>query len=256
LGSLALFVGGVLTVLAGLVLNTYLHPQPPPLTVEQVNAAVAQALTVVTPPPSNAAEVYQHILPTLVLIQTEHTLDSSATADLGTGVVISADGSIVTALHVVTQALTINLTFADGTTATADLLSVAPEHDTAILRPSRVPAGLLPAPLGDPASVAIGDDAYVVGNPFGLYGSLSSGVISALSRSFTPAPNAPPIDGLFQIDAAVNDGSAGGPLLNRSGEVVGIVVGLVNPTASEVFVGIGFAVPIDDALEPIITPEF
>jgi S1-C subfamily serine protease len=85
---------------------------------------------------------------------------------------------------------------------------------------------------------------------------MSSGVISARERGFAPSPEVEPITGLFQIDAAVNDGTAGGPLLNRAGEVVGIVVGLANPTDSEVFVGIGFAVPIDIALEPIIQPEF
>ena len=90
----------------------------------------------------------------------------------------------------------------------------------------------------------VGDEAFVVGNPFGLYGSLSAGVISGFNRSFQPVGSTSKLQGLIQIDAAVNPGNSGGPLLNRDGEVIGIVTGLVNPTRQDVFVGVGFAVPI------------
>jgi S1-C subfamily serine protease len=103
---------------------------------------------------------------------------------------------------------------------------------------------VIPAVLGNPNALRVGDEAYAVGNPFGLYGSLSSGVISGFERAFEDKDSNRSIEGLIQIDTAVNPGNSGGPLLNRYGQVVGIVVGVLNPTEQEFFVGIGFAVPI------------
>lgn len=94
----------------------------------------------------------------------------------------------------------------------------------------------------------VGDEVYVVGNPFGFYSSMSSGVISGFNRAFRPAGRESAIEGLIQFDAAANPGNSGGPLLNRSGHVIGIVTGLVNPTDENFFIGIGFAVPIDVAV--------
>ena len=106
---------------------------------------------------------------------------------------------------------------------------------------------LVPAVLGNPNAMNIGDDVYVVGNPFGLYGSMSAGVISGFDRSFKPLGTDYELHGLIQIDAAVNPGNSGGPLLNRAGQVIGIVEGILNPTDEAFFVGIGFAVPINVA---------
>jgi S1-C subfamily serine protease len=102
----------------------------------------------------------------------------------------------------------------------------------------------------------VGDEAYAVGNPFGLYGSMSAGVISGFGRSFNPPNSDQKLHDLIQIDAAVNPGNSGGPLLNRDGQVVGIVVGIVNPTEQEVFIGIGFAVPIDIAGSAAGLPQY
>ena len=93
----------------------------------------------------------------------------------------------------------------------------------------------------------VGDEAYAVGNPFGLYSSMSAGVISGFNRTFQPRNTNLTLKGLIQIDAAVNPGNSGGPLLNRYGEVIGIVEGLANPTEQNFFVGIGFAIPINVA---------
>ncbi len=165
-------------------------------------------------------------------------------AGLGSGVVVSDQGDILTSLHVVTAATSIQLTFADGTQSAGVVVAEQPENDIAVLRAEQPPAQLFPAILGNPNAMRVGDEAFAVGNPFGLYSSLSAGVISGFNRSFRPENSSQPIEGLIQIDAAVNPGNSGGPLLNRAGQVIGIVTALVNPTEQEVFIGIGFAVPI------------
>ncbi len=242
------FALGVLAALTALLLYGALFPTPAPLTPAQVGEAVAQAMASATAPPARSASVYQAIMPSLVLVQTEAPgAGEGAQPGLGSGVVVTDDGAILTSLHVVAGAQTITVTFADGTRSGAQVVAEQPASDIAVLQASEPPALLVPATLGNPGAVRVGDEAYVVGNPLGLYGSLSAGVVSGLDRSFQPPDSAQALSGLIQIDAAVNPGNSGGPLLNRDGQVIGIIAGLVNPTEQEVFIGLGFAVPIDVA---------
>jgi S1-C subfamily serine protease len=162
-------------------------------------------------------------------------------------VIVNRDGAILTALHVVDHATNIRVTFADGTRSSATIATSQPEKDIAVLQAQTLPQLFVPATLGNARAMQVGDEAYVVGNPFGLYSSMSAGVISGFDRSFQPPGSARAVEGLIQVDAAVNPGNSGGPLLNRSGQVVGIVTGIVNPTSESFFIGIGFAVPIDAA---------
>jgi S1-C subfamily serine protease len=246
--SAAPFASGVLAALVALLLYNVLVPSPRPLTTREVNDTVAQALASATPPPAFSARVYQVIHPSLVLIQTHAPgADGKPGDGLGSGVVIDDSGDILTSLHVVANATDIQLTFADGTQSSAQVTVTQPENDIAVLRASQPPAQLVPATLGNPNAMRVGDEAFVVGNPFGLYGSMSAGVISGFGRSFQPTNSDQKLQGLIQIDAAVNPGNSGGPLLNRDGQVVGIVAALVNPTEQDVFIGIGFAVPINVA---------
>jgi len=201
-----------------------------------------------TPPPALASRVYQAIRPSFVLIQVEEPgADGKTENGIGSGVIIDDMGDILTSLHVVANATTIKLTFADGTEATGEVINKQPENDIAVVGASALPSVLVPATLGNPNAMHVGDEAFVVGNPLGLYASMSSGVISGFDRSFKPESGEQRLEGLIQIDAAVNPGNSGGPLLNRAGQVVGIVAGLVNPTEQKVFIGIGFAVPINVA---------
>ena len=228
-----------------LLLYHILVPGPHQLTKREVSVSVAQALASATPPPAFSARVYQVIQPSLVLVQAQASGTNGTVAqDLGSGVIVDAQGDILTSLHVVSQATAIHLTFADGTQSPAQVTTAQPQDDIAVLRALQPPARIVPATLGNPNTMRVGDEAFVVGNPFGLYGSMSAGVISGFNRSFQPVGSASKLQDLIQIDAAVNPGNSGGPLLNRDGEVIGIVTGLVNPTKQDVFVGVGFAVPI------------
>ena len=249
--SAVLFVGGMLAALAALTLYNLLNPAPAALTLREVNDTVAEAMASATPPPAYSARVYQAIRPAIVLVQVHDVpkagQDEEEGNGLGSGVVINADGDILTSLHVVTNTNAITLTFADGTESPGEVIATQPDHDIAVLRASNPPADVVPAVLGNPHAMNVGDEAFAVGHPFGLYGSMSTGIISGFDRTFRPPDSDRRLRGMIQIDAAVNPGNSGGPLLNRYGQVVGIVTGLANPTDQNFFVGIGFAVPIDVA---------
>ena len=223
-------------------------PGPHQLTQGDVRDTVASVLASQTPAPAASELVYQAIRPSLVLVETQlPTGTGKAGEGIGTGVIIDQAGDILTCLHVVAGADAIQLTFADGTKSTAQVTVRQPEHDIAVLRAATPPSVIVPATLGNPNAIRVGSDAFVVGNPFGLYGSMSSGVVSGLGRSFQVPNSSQVLQNLIQVDAAVNPGNSGGPLLNRDGQVIGIVDALVNPTKEGVFIGIGLAVPIDVA---------
>lgn len=248
------FASGVLAAFAALLLYNVLFPAPSPLTLNEVNSSVTEALAAATPAPAYSSLVYQMIRPSIVLIQTNgpevedtEEVDEERSGGLGTGVVINEDGDILTSLHVITDAVEIRLFFADGTEASGQVVATEPANDIAVLRPNQLPELLVPAVLGNPRAMHIGDEAFAVGHPLGLYGTMTTGVISGFERTFRPPNSEQRIEGLIQFDAAVNPGNSGGPLLNRYGQVIGIVTGLANPTEQNVFIGIGFAVPINVA---------
>jgi S1-C subfamily serine protease len=202
--------------------------------------------------PLTVAQVYQTVLPSLVSIRSTGRAGPAASAaksmtesSTGTGVIANADGTIITAAHVVAGAVAIQVTYTDGTTAAAEVKSADPARDIAMLTPAKGPETLVPATLG--GGVEVGDDVVAMGNPLGLTASTTSGVVSGLNRTMSREAGGD-ITGLIQFDAAVNPGSSGGPLLNDRGQVAGIVVALANPTDAGTFIGIGFAVPIGAAL--------
>lgn len=251
------FASGVFGALLVLFFYNLLIVRPNQLTVEDVNMSVAIAMASATPAPANSALVYQVIQPSLVLIQVEEKhQDAESDFGLGSGVVVDSFGNILTSLHVVDGATIIKVTFADGTESEAAIVNSMPERDIAVLQAYDTPLFVVPAVLGNPNSMRVGDEAYVVGNPFGLYSSMSSGVISGFDRVFRVSNSNLEIPGMIQFDAAANPGNSGGPLLNRSGHVIGIVTGLVNPTDDTFFVGIGFAVPITVAVGGMGSPPY
>ena len=249
LRKLAPVASGALAALLVVVIYTATRPEPDRVTLDDVEGTVADAMASATLPPAVSAEVYQAILPSLVIIRTEGIpSDSNSNEEdpgvgIGSGVIINSDGAIVTALHNVENATEIQAIFADGTRSLATIATVQPENDIAVLMPFTPPEIFVAATVGG-TGMRIGDEVFAIGNPLGLAGSMSAGVISGLDRSFSPAGGGQTLEGLIQFDAAVNPGNSGGPLMNRYGHVIGIVTGLINPTKQEVFIGIGFAVPI------------
>ncbi len=243
------FAWGIFAALFVLFFYNLLIVTPNQLTVEQVNTSVAQAMASATSAPAYSSLVYQTIQPSLVLIQVEEK-HKNAESDygLGSGVIVDSFGNILTSLHIVKGASTIKVTFADGTESEAIIVQELPEIDIAVIQAYDTPLSVVPAVLGNPNAMHVGDEAFVVGNPFGLYSSMSAGVISGFDRVFKLTNSDIEIEGMIQVDAAINPGNSGGPLLNRDGQVVGIVTGILNPTDDSFFVGIGFAVPIMTAV--------
>jgi S1-C subfamily serine protease len=205
---------------------------------------VGKAIEDLRSAPATLVAVYRQILPSLVQIEARTPSSKGDGGGFGTGVIVNRNGAILTAFHVVEGATTIRLSFVDGTDSIGHVVSADADNDIAVLVPERPPQPIVPAVLGGVGQV--GDEAYAVGHPLGFVGSLSSGVISGLDRRIE-APGGRTLRGLIQFDAAVNPGSSGGPLLNRGGQVIGIVTALANPTRDGYFSGIGFAVPIGAA---------
>jgi putative serine protease PepD len=180
---------------------------------------------------------------------------------LGSGVIVDADGRILTNNHVVAGADQLRVTLADGRTAEATVLDADPDADLAVLQLDGVD-NLTPAALGDSDDVTVGDQVIAIGSPGGLDGTVTTGIVSALDREVTvpSEQRTMPWQGqdastttyqAIQTDASINQGNSGGPLFNSAGEVIGINSAIYSPVSgpdgSAGSVGIGFAIPSDDA---------
>jgi S1-C subfamily serine protease len=171
----------------------------------------------------------------------------SESVNIGSGVVITDRGVILTNYHVIAGARRLKVRFYDGHESDATVVGVQPEKDLAVIRATSLPDDLPAATLGSSRNLAPGDEVVAVGFPFGVGPSVSGGVVSGLDREFVSAESKQDLDHLIQFDAAANPGNSGGPLVNMDGEVVGIVTAILNPTKSNTFVGIGFATTIESA---------
>src|ERR1022692_1559291 len=164
----------------------------------------------------------------------------------GSGIVINSSGTILTNYHVIENAIKVTVSFEKGQTVDAQVVGKDPSNDLAVLRVPTDGLTLHPLTLGDSSGVQVGDPVLAIGNPFDLERTLTTGVISALQRQIT-APNGFTIDNVLQTDAPINPGNSGGPLLNASGQVIGINSQIETGGSGNGSVGIGFAVPINTA---------
>lgn len=245
--------GLALATLLGLLIQS-LWPTPPErkLTQQDIDAAVLKTLET-TALPSPAARAAAAIAPSVVRVQS-YTTDGKGGEEqhgVGTGVVIVNSGVILTNLHVVAGAQRIEVTFFDGSTSPAYIGNTQMENDLAVLQARQVPDDLEPATLRSTTGLRPGDGVIAVGFPFGIGPSVTDGVISGLGRSFRSPEGKQVIGNLIQFDAAANPGNSGGPLVTLDGQVVGIVTAILNPGNQRTFIGIGFAVPIENAASAV-----
>ena len=219
----------------------------PALTQKDIDAAVLHTLETKTLP-SPAARAYEAVRRSVVLVRGQRNGDEAdLERSLGSGVVIVDSGIILTNLHVVAGADKVSLRFADGTESEATLVSVQPEHDLAVLQAKTLPDDLQAATMRSTGDLAPGDEVVAVGFPFGIGPSVSAGVVSGLKRDYLSPQGKRVLTNLIQFDAAANPGNSGGPLVTMDGELVGIVTAILNPSEQRTFIGIGFAVPIENA---------
>ena len=252
---MAAYVLVAAVLLAG---HAAIAPPAREITQQDIRGAVLHVLETETLP-SPAAKAYEAVRRSVVRVRgLGHNERGGEDIDksVGSGVVIVDKGIILTNLHVVLGAERVQVVFADGLQSEATVTGVRPEHDLAVLQAQKVPDDLVAATMASTADLRMGDHVFAVGFPFGIGPSLTAGVISGLQREFRSPQGKRLLTNLIQFDAAVNPGSSGGPLVTAKGEVVGIVTGILNPTEQRVFVGIGFAVPIENAAAAAGVPPF
>lgn len=274
----------LLAILLTFSLALSMRPGQRRLTQEDINAAVMKTMETQVMP-SDYARAYDKISPSVVRVisyvkksrlkdekHDKHAKagprpkplgpaegvveDEDVEQGVGTGVVIIDKGVILTNLHVVSGADRIKVIFSDGLEASASISGVQPENDLAVLQASKIPDDMIAATMRSTSDLAPGDKVIAVGFPFGIGPSVSGGIVSGLKRVFRSPEGKQEMKNLIQFDAAANPGNSGGPLVTMDGEVVGIVTAILNPTSARTFLGIGFAVPIENAAAAAGLPPF
>jgi len=257
-GAWIVSAGVTMCVVAAVLLYAQMTPKARAITQEDIDAAVLHTLETVELP-SRAAKAAEAVRESVVRVRglgREQEKDGHVIEGIGTGVVIVDSGIILTNLHVIAGAERVEVTFHDGFESEAAVIGMRPEHDLAVLKALHIPDDLPAATLRSTADLAPGDEVVAVGYPFGIGPSVSAGVISGLARDYRSPKGERVLTNLIQFDAAVNPGNSGGPLVTTDGEVVGIVTAILNPTDQRVFIGIGFAVPIENAAAAIGVSPF
>ncbi|MGQ9627612.1 MAG: S1C family serine protease [Anaerolineae bacterium] len=207
---------------------------PTPLPVEIVSSADAEEQLIIN--------IYARVSPSVVYIQVAEQ-GGFFEEGAGSGFVYDKEGHIVTNHHLVENGGEILVTLADETTVPAQVVGTDPGSDLAVLKIEVPPELLYPVELGDMQGLRVGQRAIVIGNPFGLERTITTGVISSLSRTLSRSDSEFRIAGLIQTDAAINPGNSGGPVLDSRGRVIGVSTAIFTRTG--ISSGIGLAVPVD-----------
>ncbi|CRK55935.1 Outer membrane stress sensor protease DegS [Alloactinosynnema sp. L-07] len=198
--------------------------------------------------PTDLSDIVAKVMPSVVQVGVR----SGNAEGVGSGVILTTDGRILTNNHVVAGAREIQITFADGRKATAEVLGTDSGADLALLQAKGV-SGLTPAVLGDSGDLQVGDTVIAIGSPAGLQGTVTTGIVSALDRdvSIPGRGKGGASYKAIQTDASINQGNSGGPLFDTAGRVIGINSAIYSPVTGQDgaagSVGIGFSIPIDAA---------
>jgi S1-C subfamily serine protease len=244
-----LFVGGVLGATAVLVVVVFLIF--PPVTIPPPDSGLIVSngdgvstvgeTTPIAERTLSLIEIFEKSEPGVVQVNVQKSIQVAGTSSVGSGFVYDSNGHIITNAHVVSDARKIVVTFLDGRSYNAQLVGTDPFTDIAVIKVTVQNTLLHQLPIGDSSKLKVGEQIAAIGNPFGLSGSMTSGIVSQLSR-LLPAQNSGfSIPDVIQTDAAINPGNSGGPLLNMRGEVVGINTAIQSSTGE--FTGVGFAIP-------------
>jgi S1-C subfamily serine protease len=203
-------------------------------------------------------DLYDKVRPSVVEVAstgaTRSVFGTQPTQGLGSGIVLDTSGDILTNYHVVEGANQLTVTLFDQTSASATVVGTDPTGDLAVIKADFTGTTLSPATLGDSDKIRIGESVIAIGNPFGLDGTVTEGIVSGLDRTLAEQQNMP-LRALIQTDAAINPGNSGGPLVNMSGEVIGIDTAIENPSGSGTFAGVGYAIPINAAKQAMTQLE-
>lgn len=214
-----------------------------------IRAPHIQAALAYTPDEEINIRVYRAASPAVVNITTtavtyDFFLNPVPKEGTGSGAIIDRSGHILTNFHVIDDARRLEVTLADGSKWPGRPVGADPSNDLAVIKIEAPAEKLAILPLGDSSRLVVGQKVLVIGNPFGFERTLTVGIVSSLGRSIR-ADNGRLIRGIIQTDAAINPGNSGGPLLNSSGEVIGVSTAIFSPSGGSV--GVGFAVPINTA---------
>jgi S1-C subfamily serine protease len=228
--------------------DLFLTPTAPPVVVVATPTPLSEgAIAEAGAEDALLTHIYQQASPAVVYVRV--LVDDGGTLVLlgsGSGFVIDAEGRIVTNNHVVEQADLVKVTFSDGSVSDAQILGRDPYSDLAVIEVDALPAGLVPLEFGSSSDLQVGERVIAIGNPFGLEGTMTTGIVSAVGRTLaseTSVAGTFSIPEVVQTDAAINPGNSGGPLLDSEGRVVGVNTAI--RTVTGVNSGVGFAVPVD-----------
>jgi 2-alkenal reductase len=223
------------------------------------------------------ADLYERVNPSVVNVQVRRRVEVSGpqipfgfqfpnqpnegfSFGQGSGFVFDGAGHIVTNYHVVESADQVRVVFTDGTVQEAEIIGTDPDTDLAVVRVDELPAGAHPLVIGDSKVLRVGQQVVAIGNPFGLQGTMTAGIVSALGRTLASQAQSEggarfSIPNVIQTDAAINPGNSGGPLLNLAGEVVGVNSAIESRSGQ--FAGVGFAIPSDTVARviPVLIAE-
>lgn len=245
MGNQGFFMGGAIG--AGIVLVIFAvlfisPPQPVAPEIIEKNEQIPSAIGESSLYTKNLSliEIFEKSEPGVVRVNVQKEGSVEGRGGIGSGFVFDKKGHIITNAHVVNDARKVVVTFLDGRSYNADIIGVDKFTDIAVIKVNADLALLHPLSLGDSSNLKVGEPIAAIGNPFGLSGSMTSGIVSQLGR-LLPSGSGYSIPDVIQTDAAINPGNSGGPLLNMRGEIVGINTAIQSTTGE--FTGVGFAIP-------------
>jgi S1-C subfamily serine protease len=240
------FVGGIIGAVMVIAIVAVLFIAPPESLKPEISVTNGHSASIVgetTPLFSKSLsliEIFEKSEPGVVRVNVQRGESEDVSGGVGSGFVFDKKGHIITNAHVVKNANKVIVTFLDGRSYNADVIGSDEYTDIAVIKVNADLVLLNPLSIGDSSNLKVGEGIAAIGNPFGLSGSMTSGIVSQLGR-LLPSGSGYQIPDVIQTDAAINPGNSGGPLLNMRGEIVGINTAIQSATGE--FTGVGFAIP-------------